>query len=72
MRINNKLRKCQTCSIISADRTPGSMISDSANPRTEVILENLFFSSVGESIKFKSSNNDAATSFSCTFEQFFN
>lgn len=52
-----------TWSIISVERIPGSTISDSEDPRTEAILENLFLSSFGESIKFHSSKSEPTISF---------
>lgn len=60
-----------TCSIVSVERTPSSVISVSDDLRMEVILEKLFFSSFGESIKFQSSNSDATISFSCISKQAF-
>lgn len=60
-----------TCSIVSVERTPSSVISVSDDLRMEVIVEKLFFSSFGESIKFQSSNSDATISFSCISKQVF-
>jgi len=60
-------RNFQTLSIISVERTPRSVISDSEVPTIEVILIKQFLSSFDESIKFQSSNSLATTSFSCIF-----
>ena len=60
-------RNIQTFSIISVERTPLSVISDSDVPTIEVILIKQFLSSFDESIKFQSSNSLATTSFSCIF-----
>lgn len=57
-----------TFSIISVERAPRPVISDSEDPRMDVILEKPFLSSLDESIKFQSSNSLATVSFSCIFE----
>lgn len=61
-------RSTLTLLIVSIERNPGSTISDSDDPRMEVILENLFLSAFDESIKFQSSSNEAPISFSCNYK----